>query len=61
MPTLLKEPLLHFLLIGALLFAVYSWLNPDATGADDSRIEITPGVTQRPRGCVDPAVASPAG
>jgi len=27
MKRLLKEPLLHFLVLGALLFAVYSWLN----------------------------------
>jgi hypothetical protein len=27
MQRLLKEPLLHFLVLGALLFAVYSWLN----------------------------------
>jgi len=27
MKRLLKEPLLHFLVLGALIFAVYSWLN----------------------------------
>jgi hypothetical protein len=27
MKRLLKEPLLHFLMLGALVFAVYSWLN----------------------------------
>jgi hypothetical protein len=27
MQRLLKEPLLHFLVLGALIFAVYSWLN----------------------------------
>src|SRR3984893_10981733 len=34
MKRLFKEPLLHFLLLGALIFAVYSWLNrsvPDKT------------------------------
>jgi hypothetical protein len=25
---LLREPLLHFLLLGALLFAAYGWLTP---------------------------------
>jgi hypothetical protein len=44
---LLKEPLLHFLGIGALLFAVYAWLNPQAAGPDDRVIEVTPGTVQR--------------
>jgi len=30
---LLKEPLLHFLFIGAVLFAAYAWLNRDGGGA----------------------------
>jgi PPIC-type PPIASE domain len=30
---LLKEPLLHFLVIGAVLFAAYAWLNRDGGGA----------------------------
>jgi PPIC-type PPIASE domain len=30
---LLKEPLLHFLVIGALLFAAYAWLNRDSATA----------------------------
>jgi len=46
MPQLFKEPLLHFLLAGALLFAVYGWLNPDTAGPDNQRIEITPAVVQ---------------
>lgn len=46
MPKLFKEPLLHFLLAGALLFAVYGWLNPDTAAPDSRRIEITPGVVQ---------------
>jgi parvulin-like peptidyl-prolyl isomerase len=34
-PTqLLKEPLLHFLVIGAVLFGVYAWLNRDGNGND---------------------------
>ena len=37
-----REPLLHFLLIGAALFAIYSWLNPTAAAPDtSSRIELT--------------------
>jgi peptidyl-prolyl cis-trans isomerase C len=37
-----REPLLHFLLIGATLFVIYHWLNPTATNSDTSRrIELT--------------------
>jgi peptidyl-prolyl cis-trans isomerase C len=37
-----REPLLHFLLIGAALFAIYHWLNPSADNSDTSRrIELT--------------------
>lgn len=37
-----REPLLHFLLIGAALFAIYSWLNPPAADSDTSnRIELS--------------------
>lgn len=32
----LKEPLVHFLLIGACLFGLYAWLNPDAMQSDKS-------------------------
>lgn len=32
----LQEPLLHFLLIGALLFGVYAWVNRDSPGTEDS-------------------------
>ncbi|MEZ5564051.1 MAG: peptidylprolyl isomerase [Gammaproteobacteria bacterium] len=31
---LFREPLLHFLLIGAAFFALYAWLNPDALESD---------------------------
>ena len=34
MQRLLKEPLLHFLLFGALLFGAYAWLN---RGTDEAR------------------------
>jgi hypothetical protein len=37
-----REPLLHFLLIGAALFVIYHWLNPTAANWDTSRrIELT--------------------
>lgn len=47
MYRLFKEPLVHFLLAGGLLFAVYSALNPDAAQEDTRLIEITPGTVQR--------------
>jgi peptidyl-prolyl cis-trans isomerase C len=38
----LREPLLHFLLIGAALFAIYYWRHPIAVNANNShRIELT--------------------
>ena len=38
----IREPLLHFLLIGAALFGLYRWLNPLTTQpASESRIEVT--------------------
>jgi hypothetical protein len=37
-----REPLLHFLLIGAALFVIYYWRNPIAANSDTSRrIELT--------------------
>ena len=47
MSRLLSEPLVHFLAIGALLFGIYSWMNPDAAGSDERLIEITPGTVER--------------
>lgn len=41
MKRLLKEPLLHFLVLGSLIFAVYSWLNrraPDKSAVGTVRI-----------------------
>nr|WP_231734560.1 peptidylprolyl isomerase [Lysobacter gilvus] len=35
MQRLLREPLLHFLVLGALLFAVYGWMQRDALQAPD--------------------------
>jgi hypothetical protein len=39
---ILKEPLLHFLLIGACLFGLYTWLNPAAMQSD-KRIVVDQG------------------
>lgn len=38
-----REPLVHFLVVGAVLFAVYAWLNPDddATGAAARTVRIS--------------------
>ncbi|MEW9838412.1 peptidyl-prolyl cis-trans isomerase [Mesorhizobium marinum] len=35
---MLKEPLVHFLLAGGVLFAAYTWLNPAPAPGGDSRI-----------------------
>ncbi len=40
--SLLKEPLLHFFLLGAALFGVYAWVNPQAFD-DESQIVIGQG------------------
>jgi parvulin-like peptidyl-prolyl isomerase len=37
---LLKEPLLHFLVIGALLFAAYTWLNRDGGGLPAPQVRL---------------------
>jgi peptidyl-prolyl cis-trans isomerase C len=39
----LKEPLLHFLLIGALLFGLYSLLNPQEADVAENRIVVSSG------------------
>lgn len=39
---ILKEPLVHFLLLGVLLFALYIWINPESTGHDE-RIVVDTG------------------
>jgi hypothetical protein len=39
---ILKEPLLHFLFIGACLFGLYAWINPDAMQSD-KRIVVDQG------------------
>jgi len=43
----LKEPLLHFLLIGSMLFGLYSMLNPEEPSFSDNRIIISPGDIER--------------
>lgn len=35
-----KQPLIHFLILGGLLFAVYGWLNPESPGGDGKRIVV---------------------
>jgi parvulin-like peptidyl-prolyl isomerase len=41
-PTqLLKEPLLHFLVIGAVLFGAYAWLNRDGNEAGVPQVRLT--------------------
>jgi hypothetical protein len=43
---LLREPLLHFLVLGAGLFVVYSWIGDDTFGIDGKpEIVVTPGRT----------------
>ena len=41
MKGLLREPLLQFLLLGGLIFAVEAWLNDSDRQADDYRIRVT--------------------
>lgn len=43
--TYLREPLLHFLLIGALLFASYSWCNPDSSSNPETIVIDTGRIT----------------
>ena len=44
---LLKEPLLHFLIAGGLLFAGYSWIHRGEKREDPRRIEITSNQVQQ--------------
>jgi hypothetical protein len=43
----LKEPLLHFVLLGALIFAVNAWREPQRPAEDAARIEVTAAVVER--------------
>jgi parvulin-like peptidyl-prolyl isomerase len=46
-PTqLLKEPLLHFLVIGAVLFGAYAWLNRDRNDAVVPQVRVAAGDVQ---------------
>ncbi len=47
MNKLLREPLIHFLLLGGLLFALYSFLNKDEINPEDYTIHITKGDVDR--------------
>jgi len=44
---LIREPLVHFLAIGALLFLAYSLMNPDAGGDDERLIIVDDAVVER--------------
>ena len=41
--SLFRQPLLHFLLLGAMLFGLYFWLNPDQADDSGKRIVIDRG------------------
>ena len=47
MRRFLKEPLVHFLLLGALLFLLYSFLNKEGESAEDYTIHIAQSDIQR--------------
>jgi hypothetical protein len=53
MQRLLREPLLHFLVLGALLFVLYGWINrhamqaPDAVVVDQARVDALAARFQR--------------
>lgn len=43
----LKEPLLHFLLIGSIIFGLFALLNPEETSFSDNRIVVSSGDIER--------------
>jgi len=43
MHKILRDPLVHFLVLGAVMFATYSWLNPVDDVAGSNQIRITSG------------------
>jgi len=47
MKRLYKEPLVHFLLLGALLFGVFTLVNDEDSSIDTNRIEVTIGDIDR--------------
>ena len=50
MSRILKEPLFHFLLLGAALFAVFGWARQGERGGDDSTITVSAGRIQQMAG-----------
>ena len=49
MPKLLRDPLLHFLILGSLLFVVYIAMNPPADATAGNQIRVTQGDIDRLR------------
>jgi hypothetical protein len=47
MGTLLREPLVHFLLIGAMLFGAYTLMSDEQAASSGNRIEVTAAIIQR--------------
>jgi peptidyl-prolyl cis-trans isomerase C len=41
MKSILREPLLHFLMLGALFFLIYLWVNPPAKSAAPNQIQVS--------------------
>jgi peptidyl-prolyl cis-trans isomerase C len=41
MKSILREPLLHFLLLGVAFFLVYFWVNPPAKSATPNQIQVS--------------------
>ena len=40
---LLKEPLLHFVVLGGLLFACFQWFDPETAAPGDTEVRVTEG------------------
>jgi hypothetical protein len=47
MKNILREPLLHFLLLGAAIFLVYLWIHPPGTAASGNQISLGPNELAR--------------
>ncbi len=47
MSKLIREPLVHFLFVGVVIFAVYYYMNPDDGSSDGMQIRITSGDIDR--------------
>ena len=48
MQRLLREPLVHFLVLGAIVFAVYGWVNRDASNDGNEIVSLTLRNTRKP-------------